>query len=544
MRFHIWRHAFLAALLVLATGAPCAASPPPPPAPPANASDADQGPTGFPIYFRGEEIGRVLVANGSFTPEERALGVETRLNHEILEVGVHSEQVTVVHDETASRILGDGRLLVLVTEADAHAAGRDRHEYAEQLGAVLRRVIAETNQEFDPHQIFISSLRAAGLVGLCLVVIYLVVRSSRRLLKKIQAWRVQRVGGVHVGSSQMASRLPAMVAGLVRIARVVLLATLVLGTLERVMILLPWTRPSANLVVRYLADPIGAMWHSFIDYLPNAVFLIAIAVATYIVLSLMRLLFAEIARGTIELENFPPEWATPTFNLLRVLVIALAFVAAFPYIPGSKSPAFQGVSIFLGLLVSLSSSSAISNVIAGAILTYTSAFKMGDRVRIGESEGDVVKTALLVTQVRTIKNEVVSIPNATVLSVQVVNYSRLAKSAGLILHTEVTIGYSSPWRTVHALLIDAALRTPGILSEPAPFVLQRTLSDFYVAYQLNAYTRDARGMIDTYSFLHQAIQDSFAAGGVEIMSPHYTALRSGRESTIPDTTGSSDVKAG
>ncbi len=317
-----------------------------------------------------------------------------------------------------------------------------------------------------------------------------------------------------------------------------------LGTLERVMILLPWTRPSANLVVRYLADPIGAMWHSFIDYLPNAVFLVAIAVATYVVLSLMRLLFAEIARGTIELENFPPEWATPTFNLLRVLVIALAFVAAFPYIPGSKSPAFQGVSIFLGLLVSLSSSSAISNVIAGAILTYTSAFKMGDRVRIGESEGDVVKTALLVTQVRTIKNEVVSIPNATVLSVQVVNYSRLAQSAGLILHTEVTIGYSSPWRTVHALLIDAALRTPGILSEPAPFVLQRALSDFYVAYQLNAYTRDAQRMIDTYSFLHQAIQDSFAAGGVEIMSPHYTSLRSGRESTIPDTTGSSDVKAG
>ena len=543
MRFAIWRHAVLAALLVVATGALCTAAPQSPPAPP-NASDADQGPTGFPIYFRGEEIGRVLVANGSFTPEERALGVETRLNHEILEVGVHSEQVTVVHDETASRVLGDGRLLILVTEADAQAIGRDRREYAEGLGRLLRRVIAETNQEFEPHQILFSSLRAAGLVVLCLVLIYLVLRSTRRLLKKIQAWRVQRVAGVHVGSSQMASRLPAMVGAIVRVARALAIFAIILGTLERVMILLPWTRPSANLVVRYLADPIGAMWHSFIDYLPNAAFLVAIAVATYVVLSLMRLLFAEIARGTIELENFPPEWATPTFNLLRVLVIALAFVAAFPYIPGSKSPAFQGVSIFLGLLVSLSSSSAISNVIAGAILTYTSAFKMADRVRIGESEGDVVKTALLVTQIRTIKNEVVSIPNATVLSVQVVNYSRLAQSAGLILHTEVTIGYSSPWRTVHALLIDAALRTPGILSEPAPFVLQRALSDFYVAYQLNAYTRDAKGMIDTYSFLHQAIQDSFAAGGVEIMSPHYTSLRSGRESTIPGTTESSDVKAG
>jgi small-conductance mechanosensitive channel len=543
MRVPIWRHALLAALLVVAAGAPLVAEPQSAPAP-TNGSDPDQGPTGFPIYFRGEEIGRVLVANGSFTPEERALGVETRLNHEILEVGVHSDQVTVVHDETASRVVGDGRLLVLVTEADARAAGRDRHEYAEELGQLLRRVIAETNQEFEPRQILISSLRALGLVVLCLVIIYLVLRSTRRLLKRIQAWRVQRVAGVHVGSSQMASRLPAMVGGIVRVARAVAIFAIILGTLERVMILLPWTRPSANLVARYLADPIGAMWHSFIDYLPKLGFLIAIAVATYVVLSLMRLLFAEIGRGTIQLEHFPPEWATPTFNLVRVLVIALAFVAAFPYIPGSQSPAFQGVSIFLGLLVSLSSSSAISNVIAGTILTYTSAFRMGDRVRIGESEGDVVKQALLVTQVRTIKNEVVSIPNATVLSVQVVNYSRLAQSAGLILHTEVTIGYSSPWRTVHALLIDAALRTPGILSEPAPFVLQRALSDFYVAYQLNAYTQDAQRMIDTYSFLHQAIQDSFAAGGVEIMSPHYTALRSGRESTIPETTESSDVKAG
>jgi small-conductance mechanosensitive channel len=539
MRFPVWHLAVLAALLVVA--APCAAEPQ---SPPSTASETDLAPSGVPIYFRGEEIGRVLVGNGSFTPKERALGVETRLNHEILEVGVHSDQVTVVHDETASRVLGEGRLLVLVTDADAHAIGRDRRAYTEEVGQRLRYVIAETTQEFEPRQILFSSLRALGLAAISLVVILLVLRGTRRLLRTIQAWRVQRVAGLNVGSSQMASRLPAMVAGVVRIARAVVVATLVLGSLERVMSLLPWTRPSANLVARYLADPIGAMWLSFINYLPKAGFLVAIAVATYIVLSLLRLLFAEIGRGTIQLEHFPPEWATPTYNLLRVLVIALAFVAAFPYIPGSQSPAFQGVSIFLGLLVSLSSSSAISNVIAGTILTYTSAFRMGDRVRIGESEGDVVKTALLVTQVRTIKNEVVSIPNANVLSVQVVNYSRLAQSSGLILHTEVTIGYSSPWRTVHALLIDAALRTPGILSEPAPFVLQRTLSDFYVAYQLNAYTRDAQRMIDTYSSLHQAIQDSFAAGGVEIMSPHYTALRSGRASTIPDLTEPPDVKAG
>lgn len=509
-----------------------------------DASQVDQEPAGAPIYFRGQEIGRVLVANGGFTPEERARGVETRLNHEILEVGVRSDQVTVEHGETASRVLGDGRLLMLITDADAKAAGRDRREYTEAIGQKFRGIIAETNQEFEPPQIIYSWLRAFGAAVLGFVGIVVVSRGARTGLRKIQAWKVQRVGGVDVGSSEVAARLPVIMASLVRLARTVAVAAIGLVTTERVMSLLPWTRPYANEVLRYLADPIGALWQSFLDYLPKAGFLIAIVVATYVVLTLLRLLFREVERGTIQLQNFPAEWATPTYNLIRMLVIALAFVAAFPYIPGSQSPAFQGVSIFLGLLVSLSSSSAISNVIAGTILTYTSAFRVGDRVRIGESEGDVVKTALLVTQVRTIKNEVVSIPNGNVLSAQVVNYSRLARTAGLILHTEVTIGYSTPWRTVHQLLIDAALRTPDILTEPRPFVLQRALSDFYVAYQLNAYTRNAQRMIDTYSDLHQAIQDSFAAGGVEIMSPHYTSLRSGRESTIPPVTETSDVKAG
>jgi small-conductance mechanosensitive channel len=535
------RAAVFAALLALSAGIADAQQRP---VPPTDTSQIDQEPSGAPIYFRGQEIGRILVPNGGFTPEERAHGVETRLNDEILKIGVRSDQVTVVHSETASRVLGDGRLLILVTDADAKAAGRDRREYTEALGQTLREIIAETNQEFEPPQIIYAWLRALGSAALGLLAIVLVARVARTGLKRIQAWKVQRVGGVDVGSSEVAARLPLIMASLVRLGRTVAVVGIVLVTTERVMSFLPWTRPYASEVLRYLADPVSALWQSFLGYLPKAGFLIAIGAATYVVLTLLRLLFREIERGTIRLQNFPAEWATPTYKLVRVLVLALALVAAFPYIPGSQSPAFQGVSIFFGVLVSLSSSSAISNVIAGTILTYTSAFRIGDRVRIGESEGDVVKTAMLVTQVRTIKNEVVSIPNANVLNAQVVNYSRLAQSSGLILHTTVTIGYSTPWRTVHALLIEAAGRTPRIVSDPAPFVFQNALNDFYVAYELNAYTRDARAMIDTYTDLHKSIQDTFAAGGVEIMSPHYTSFRNGRESTIPHVTETSDVKAG
>ena len=206
---------------------------------------------------------------------------------------------------------------------------------------------------------------------------------------------------------------------------------------------------------------------------------------------------------------------------------------AFPYIPGSSSPAFKGISIFLGVLFSLGSSGAVGNIVAGVILTYTRAFQAGDRVQIGEAVGDVVGKNLLATRVRTIKNEDITIPNALVLGSHIKNYSCHAREPGLILHTSVTIGYDAPWRTVHQLLIDAARNTRLVLAEPAPFVLQTALDDFYVSYQLNAYTGEAAQMAATYSELHQNIQDRFNVAGLEICSPHFSAMRDANHIAIP-----------
>jgi small-conductance mechanosensitive channel len=170
----------------------------------------------------------------------------------------------------------------------------------------------------------------------------------------------------------------------------------------------------------------------------------------------------------------------------------------------------------------------------GLSITYMRAFKVGDRVRIGDTVGDVIDKSLLVTHIRTIKNEDITIPNAMIMNTHVVNYSARAKEEGLILHTSVTIGYDAPWRTVHELLIEAARKTACILLEPKPFVLQTALNDFYVTYELNAYTDEPRQMVNTYSALHRNIQDSFNEAGVEIMSPHYAQLRDGNKTAIPD----------
>jgi small-conductance mechanosensitive channel len=214
--------------------------------------------------------------------------------------------------------------------------------------------------------------------------------------------------------------------------------------------------------------------------------------------------------------------------------MALGVVVAFPYLPASSSPAFTGVSVFLGILLSLASSSALANIIAGLVLTYTRAFRLGDRVQIGDTYGDIVDMSTLVTKVRTIRNEEVTIPNGVVLGVSVTNYTRQAKTLGLILHTRVTIGYDAPWRTVHQLLIEAALATPGVLQEPRPFVWQTSLNDFYVTYEINASTGSPHDAPAIYADLHSRIQDAFFAAGVEIMSPHYASLRDGNTVAIPE----------
>jgi len=207
----------------------------------------------------------------------------------------------------------------------------------------------------------------------------------------------------------------------------------------------------------------------------------------------------------------------------------------WPHIPGSDSDIFKGVSVFIGIIFSLGSSSAISNAVAGLVITYMRPFKVGDRIKIGELSGDVLEKTLLVTRIRTIKNENITIPNSTILAGHTINYTTSAKETGLILHTGVTIGYDVPWKQVHELLIKAALATNGIMQDEnhKPFVFQTSLDDFYVAYQINAFTDQSNRMAGIYSYLHQNIQDFFNEGGVEIMSPHYRAARDGNMTSIP-----------
>jgi small-conductance mechanosensitive channel len=286
----------------------------------------------------------------------------------------------------------------------------------------------------------------------------------------------------------------------------------------------------------YLESSWQFAWNAFLTYLPNLFAIVLIVAIAYYVIRFLKFIFNAIDRQQLTLPGFYPEWATPTSKLLTYLIIAMAFAVAFPYIPGSNSPSLQGISIFLGVLISIGSSTAVANIVAGIITIYTRAFQIGDRIQIGDIVGDVEEKLLLVTRIRTVNNVLVTLPNSTLLTSNIVNYSALIRDAHapLILHTTVTLGYDVPWRKIHETLIAAARATTHILEEPSPFVLQTALNDFYVSYQLKAYTNCPAQMARIYSELHQNIQDKCNEAGIEICSPHYSTLRDGNPTTIPE----------
>jgi small-conductance mechanosensitive channel len=398
----------------------------------------------------------------------------------------------------------------------------------------MRQVVQRLVPEGDWANLVLG-LIASLLVTIFFVILHLILR---RLFARNQRWvrSWTRIRPLRCQNQDILSAgdITNILAGSLKGLYYVVLLFLFSAYMNAIFSFFPWTQDWAAALFGYVLTAITSVIEAIVGYLPKLIFVIIIFFLTLYLIKFARLIFNGIAQGRITLSGFYPEWASPTFNILRLLVIAFALVIVFPYLPGSESQAFQGVSIFLGILFSLGSTAAVANVVAGVVITYTRAFQKGDRVKIADTIGDVVEKTLFVTRVKTVKNVEIAIPNSMVLANHIINFSSLSEQPGLILHTTVTIGYDIPWRDVERLLIEAAQSTDRIQPSPAPFVHQTSLDDFYVSYELNAYTEHAHEMSALYSDLHRNIQDRFHEAGIEITSPHFSAIRDGNQTTIPN----------
>jgi small-conductance mechanosensitive channel len=476
--------------------------------------------------------GRILfnVAGVPAYPAERRAREITRRIYALAEdTDVDPDSLTLdpTSTEDAIIVLSPHGTLLHVLDIDSRQQGLNitRGTAASVAVTRIQEAIADYREDRRPEVL----LRNAGYSLVLTLVAVGVFFGGRFAFNRFSGWverRIpERLEAVEQKSFSLiqAQQLWRIFRGTVRVLGLVIAAVLAYGYINAVLGLFPWTRLLATYLFDFIVDPMRHVASGIAGYLPNLMYLVIIILIFRYVLKLLHTLFGAINRKRIHFTGFEPEWAWPTYRLVRLLVIAFGVILAYPYIPGSDSAAFKGVSIFLGVLASIGSSSIISNIVAGYSMTYRRAFRVGDRVKIDDTVGDVTEMRLLVTHLRTPKNEEVVIPNSVILNNEVVNYSSQAKDRGLILHTTVGIGYEVPWRQVQAMLLEAAKRTRGIVTSRDPFVLRKALGDFAITYELNVYIDDAERMPALHSSLHDNILDVFNEYGVAIMTPAYEA---------------------
>lgn len=476
----------------------------------------------MPVIVNGKvlfELGGVT----SYTAEERARNIAERIRQIADDKTFDIETMKVVQSGDVIELYAGKRLIMGLVNADAVSEGIPIEILAGLVQNRIKSTITEYRRERTPGILLIKTGYALAATLLSSLLMW----GFLRLFAWLNALTQRRIK-THIELLESKSHyiiraemLLDVLTGVFRAAKILTILVVTYAYLNLVLGLYPWTRMFAQRLFAITIDPLRTIGIGLLEALPNLFFIFILFIITRYILKLTRLFFSGVGRGSIRLAKFEREWALPTYKIIRLLVISFAVVIAYPYIPGSSSDAFKGISIFLGVIFSLGSSSVLSHVIAGYTLTYRSAFKIGDRVKINDIIGDVEDMSLLVTRMRSLKNEEIVIPNSIILNSNVINFSTQERHQGLILHTAVGIGYEVPWRQVEAMLLLAAEKTPGIKMEPRPFVLQQSLGDFAVNYELNVYCDDALQMMQLYTALHRNILDVFNEYGVQIMTPNY-----------------------
>ncbi|MFT4223272.1 mechanosensitive ion channel family protein [Dysgonomonas sp.] len=490
---------------------------------------------GSPVIIERDTLFSFYARRGGVMPADRA----ERTKEMILSLGkklvLKPDSLHIFNSEYVTDIMSGNKVILSLTDEDALWQNTTREELVNSYLQIISKQVSDLHAEYGLQQKIKSVLLLVLIIISQIGLIYLTNKLFKRIRIRIGKLANEKLKSISLFNyeflnNEKQERILVFVTNVLKYAFIFLQLII---SLSFVFSIFPETEEYAFILFSYIWNPVKNISGAIIGFFPN---LLKIAIIYYVFKYMVRslkYLANEIAAEKLKINGFYPDWALSTYHILRFLLYCFMLIMIWPLLPNSSSPVFQGVSVFIGLIISLGSTSVIGNLMAGLVITYMRAFKIGDQIKLNDTVGNVTEKTPFVTRIRTAKNDVITIPNSFVLSSQTFNYSVAARNYGIVIHCDVTIGYDIPWRQVQELLIEAAIHTDGIAPTPVPFVLVRGLSDFYICYQINAYTDKDLSMPGVYSDLYKNIIDLFNEAGIEIMSPHFYAARKGDDTMIP-----------
>lgn len=483
-----------------------------------------------PVMLFADTIFQFYAPLGQYSAAQRAKDLETKINFLYNEYHYLPDSLIVQSHSDISIIKYKDQVIAGVSATDALWEQRSLDALSDSLVAHINTSVVYYQQENN----WGNTLKRIGLalatILSVLVTIFLMNRIFIFSVKKLVRSKSKTLSEIKIKNYKIFSRphLLSILIQILKVIRILILIVILYIGITLIFRIFPSTHQWSNNIISFVEAPLRKILSSMLHYLPNLIPIALIILVFRLITKILKYFTKEIERGQLKIKGFYSEWSRPTYNLVRVVLCILVTILIFPYLPGSGSIAFKGISVFVGILLSIGSSSAISNAVSGVVITYMRPFKIGDWVKVGEFTGYVIEKNLLVTRIRTLQNEDITLPNTTILNSQTVNYTKPIRdpnTKGLVVKVDVTLDYQTDWKLVSELLKKAALLTDGVLRDPEPFVLQQNLNDFNVAYQLNAYTLQPERMFFIHSDLLHHIVDLFKEADVNMISPQYINIK-------------------
>ncbi len=490
---------------------------------------------GAPLIIDGDTLLVLYTRRGGILPEARVEDIREKIMEEGKRMTLFTDSIYIFDGEFTTDIMIGEELVMSVTDNDGLWQNKTRQELAAEYRTIIEAKIEQLHAQYGLKRKLIGVVYVLGAMLALGLLIWATNFCYRRWRYRLLRMLLRRTRPLAIKDYEVLNlhRQGILFLTGFNVLRYLIIFLLLFIFVPMFFVAFPETKSFTFTIFGYVWNPFVNILKSVVSFLPKFFQIVVIFFCFRYLVKGLNYLMNEIGSGRLKITGFYADWAQPTYLILRVLCYSFMIVMIWPLLPSSESEVFQGVSVFIGIIVSLGSSSIIGNVMAGMVMTYMRPFHVGDFIKYGDMEGFVIEKSVLVTRIRTRKNDVITIPNSNLMTSQTTNYTFSAHNYGVIVHTKVTIGYDMQWQQIRDLLLAAAAKTSHLQKKPEPFVRITALDDFYVEYEINAYTRKSDLLGDIYSELHQNILDSFHSNGVEIMSPHIFAHRSDLPVQIP-----------